>query len=175
MYMSASLKDSSEHKGGRTWLNEMAESSALMSGALRVMHPNLYLLGRSSIEKLGQRADLKDIVKIWSLVFNGVQVISNRECPIHRDNNSKHEWYDLLATLGPYESATVEMPDVGVRMAYPTGTLLGLCGRVIRHGVLAADRERICIAHYMRENVQRRLGNANTGWSRWDDYRNEQV
>lgn len=54
MYMSASLKDSSEHKGGRTWLNEMAESSALMSGALRVMHPNLYSLGRSSIEKLAQ-------------------------------------------------------------------------------------------------------------------------
>lgn len=171
MHMSANLKNGAEGNGGRKWLIEIAESSALISSAMRVMHPKLYQLGRSSMEKLTERQDLHEVVKIWSSIFNGVQVISNRECPIHRDNSSRHEWYDLLATVGPYKSTVMEMPDIGIRLNYPSGTLVALCGRVVRHGVAAADGERICVAYYMRENVQRRLGVVEANWSRWDDHR----
>jgi RNA polymerase subunit RPABC4/transcription elongation factor Spt4 len=172
MNMSASLKQGRTGDKGRQWLTASGESLALLSAVLRVIHPEQYALGRSTMEKLAGRADLFDVVKIWSSVFNGLQVISNRECPIHRDNKSRSEWYDLLATIGPYRSAVFEMPGIGIRLAYPTSTVIGLCGRVLRHGVSAADGERICIAQYMRENVQRRVGNINTGWSRWDYYRN---
>jgi RNA polymerase subunit RPABC4/transcription elongation factor Spt4 len=172
MNMLASLKQGQKGNSGRKWLKEIAESLAFFSAVLRVIHPELYALGQSTMERLAGRADLLEVLEIWSLVFNGLQAISNRECPIHRDTKSRSEWYDLLATIGPYRSAVFEIPGVGVRLAYPSGTVIGLCGRLLRHGVSAADGEHICIAQYMRENVQKRVGTMSAGWSRWDYYRN---
>jgi RNA polymerase subunit RPABC4/transcription elongation factor Spt4 len=168
--MSASLKPNQERKGGRRWLSEIGETLAFLSGVLRVMHPHQYALGRATMEQLIDREDLRDVLTLWPSIFNGLQAISNRECPIHRDHNTRCEWYDLLATIGPYRSAILEMPGLGLQFAYNAGTLVGLCGKMLRHGVSEADGERICLAQYMRENVQKRCGNTNVNWSRWDYY-----
>jgi len=111
-----------------------------------------------------------DLVGIWSSVFNGCQVLSNRETPIHRDNNSRVEWYDLLCSVGPYHGARFEMPTVGLQFSYDTGVVMALCGKVLRHGVSPTPGERICIAYYMRENVQARLGSTYAGWCNRDGY-----
>jgi hypothetical protein len=162
---SASLKLENSNTGGRAWLCDIAESSALISAVLRVVHPDQYLMGRSAIEKMGEREPLIAVLAIWISVFNAVQILSNRETPRHRDRSSP-PWYDILTTVGPYQSAMFELPGVGLRFPYNSGTIISLCGRILRHGVSEADGDRVCLAYYMRENVQRRLGSTFAGWSK---------
>ena len=163
---SASLKKHLEHKGSHRWLREMEESSALLSAVLHVIHPELYASGRAAMEALRAQDEFHEVMEMWSSVFSGVQAISNRECPWHRDNKSQSEWYDLLTTVGPYNMAICDIPGVGMQFEYLSGTVIGLGGRILRHGVSAADGERICLAYYMREAVLRRLGQSDVSWSR---------
>jgi len=115
--------------------------------------------------------DLQEALELWTSIFNGVQIISNRETPIHRDFQSRPEWYDLLVTVGPYKDTVFELPGIGIRFAYNSGTVIGLSGKVLRHGVTETEGERICLAYYMRENVQRRLGTNLASWNTWDSYK----
>jgi hypothetical protein len=149
----------------------MQESSVLLSSIIRVIHPELFDMGMDAMHHLGLHSDLSDVLKLWFSIFNGASVISNRETPTHRDNFSRSQWYDLLTTVGPYQEAILELPGVGLRFMYASGTVIGLCGRVLRHGVSEAGGERICVAYYMRENVQRRLNTQLASWNTWDSYR----
>ena len=143
----------------------------ILSSITRVIHPELFEMGLDSMSKMSNQETLKDVLDLWWSVFNGVQVISNRETPVYHDHSSLSCWYDLLTTMGPYKTAHLELPGVGLRFSYGSGTVIGLCGRVLRHGVSLADEERICVAYYMRENVQRRLGSKLASWNFWDNYR----
>lgn len=143
----------------------MQESSILFSALLSVIHPNLYLMGMQAMERLPMHCDNAGIYEIWASLFHGVQVLANRATPVHRDNGSWHPWFDLLATMGPYHSAFLYLPGAGVYLAYSSGTVVGLCGRVLSHGVSVAEGERMCLAYYMRKNVQSRLRVHPAGWS----------
>jgi hypothetical protein len=165
--MSASLKPAHTNKGGRDWLSSIAESSLVLSSIIRVIHPELFEMGMQAMQAMQACGNLIEVLNLWYSIFNGVQVISNRETPIHRDNFTRSEWYDLLATVGPYHGAIFELPGLGIRLAYNSGTVIGLCGRVLQHGVSIADGERICLAYFMRQNIQRRLGTTMATWSDW--------
>ena len=65
---------------------------------------------------------------------------------------------DLLVTAGPYSDCWMELRSLGVRLAYDSGTAVAMCGKVVPHAVSDCDGERACIAYYMRDNVQARLG-----------------
>jgi hypothetical protein len=169
--MSASIKPEQAHKGGRDWLASIAESSLVLSSVIKVIHPKLFEMGIQAMRAMQRQANLMEVLNLWYSIFNGVSVISNREAPIHRDNLAQSEWYDLLATVGPYHGAIFELPGLGIRLAYDSGTVIGLCGRVLKHGVSDSCGERICLAYYMRGNVQRRLGTTSATWSNWDLYR----
>jgi hypothetical protein len=168
---SVTLRSENLHRGGAGWLKAMAESSTLLSSILRVIHPELFFMGLEAMKKMGLEADPPEVLKLWYSLFNGVQIISNRETPVHRDHNSRWEWYDLLTTVGPYKNAILVFPGLGLTFQYNSGTVLGICGRLIRHGVSEAEGERICVAYFMRENVQKRLETSFAGWSKWDSYR----
>jgi hypothetical protein len=165
--MSASLKPGQADKGGRDWLSSIAESSLVLSSIIKVIHPKLFEMGMEAMKTMRGHGDLLEVLDLWYSIFNGVQVISNRETPIHRDNFTQSEWYDLLATVGPYHGAIFELPGLGIRFVYNSGTVIGLSGRVLKHGVSIADGERICLAYHMRENVQRRLESTLATWSDW--------
>jgi len=166
--MSSTLKEANRHKGGPEFLTAVGESSALLSAIIRVIHPELFEMGMEAMTKIRAETDLVEILKLWCSIFNGVQVISNREAPVHRDHIVRWEWYDLLATVGPYQTAIFELPGAGIRFFYDSGTVIGICGRVLRHGVSEANGERICLAYYMRENVQKRLGTKYASWNNLD-------
>ena len=59
----------------------------------------------------------------------------------------------------------MELTNVGLTFQYNTGVIVALCGRILRHGVSPTDGDRICLAYYMRENVQLRLGSSLARWS----------
>jgi hypothetical protein len=115
--------------------------------------------------KLAEMEEADDLINLWTSLFNGCQVISNRETPIHRDNFSAITWYDLLCSVGPYPGADLELTNVGLTFQYNTGVILALCGRLLRHGVSATEGDRMCLSYYMRANVQRHLGSTPAGWS----------
>jgi len=169
---SASLKSHNPIREGRDWLVSIAESSVVLSSVVRVIHPELFDMGMECMQKMYCQEDLREVLCMWYSVFNGASIISNRETPVHRDHSTRFEWYDLLATVGPYERAYFSLPGVGLTFLYQSGTLLGFCGWLLWHGVSEANGERMCLAYYMRENVQRRLGTRFATWNRWDNYKN---
>jgi hypothetical protein len=165
MHPSATLKSTAKHPYCRDWLKANAESAALLSGLLRVIHPELFQMARQAMRKLEAMDEADDLVNLWTSVFNGCQVLSNRETPLHRDNYSCAEWYDVLCSIGPYTGADLELANVGLTFQYNTGVVLAICGRMLRHGVSATQGDRMCLSYYMRENVQSRLGSKAAGWS----------
>ncbi|THH15727.1 hypothetical protein EW146_g4796 [Bondarzewia mesenterica] len=138
-----------------------------LNGILRIIHPEQYFAGIECIEKLGDITDIGELVRRWPSVFNGVSVIAQRLTPPHRDGNSRAEWYDLLATIGPYQNGTFELPGIGVSFQYNSGTVIALCGQVLTHSVPNVDGERVCFAWFMRDNVHERLGIRARGWMEW--------
>jgi len=168
---SASLRQKNYQGAGQAWLIDISESFTLLSSIVRVIHPKLYAMGIETIKKMGMAGSPQEVLQIWYSIFNGVQIISNRETPVHRDHNTRWEWYDLLTTVGPYQEAILELPGVGLKFSYESGTVLGISGRLLRHGVSEADGERMCVAYFMRENVQNRMETKYAGWNNWDSYR----
>ncbi|KII83092.1 hypothetical protein PLICRDRAFT_119857, partial [Plicaturopsis crispa FD-325 SS-3] len=155
------------------WLEDMAESLALINAVMGIIHPELYLCGRETLLKLGRSTEgesLAYVLRKWGSVFNGAAIIGNRETPIHRDNNSRGQWYDLLATVGTYDDAVMEIPVVGIRLDYSGGTMVGLAGRILSHGVSRSVGERLCLAFYMRDKVHQRMGTRCAGWMDYGRY-----
>jgi hypothetical protein len=119
----------------------MQESSVLLSAIIQVIHLQLFQMGMEAMHHLGSHTDLSDVLKLWYSIFNGVSVISNQETPTHQDNFSQCQWYDLLTTVRPYVEAILKLLGVRLKFKYASGTVVGLCGRILRHGVSVADRE----------------------------------
>lgn len=161
---SASLRIGSGAAHTRQWLAAMMSSSLLLSAMLAVMHPDQYVMCRACIKRLPSHCDDAEALNWWYSLFNGVQIISNRETPLHRDNGTQLPWLDVLATVGPYRGGTFHLPGIGLDLKYSSGTVIGLCGRLLRHGVSGVDGERICVAYFMRSNVQQRVDTKLAQW-----------
>jgi hypothetical protein len=156
----------------KTWVTEFKEASSLLSAIMSIIHPELYKAARTVLIGLGDQEDLLPALQKWASVFNGVQVIGNRDTLIHRDYNSRCEWYDILASIGPYESAKCYLPTIRVRLSYGLGTIVGIGGKLLPHEVMFGDGERICYAYFMRSNVHERMQVQNCGWSTIDHVAN---
>ena len=70
--------------------------------------------------------------------------------------------------MGPYVNAEMKLYNIGAKIHYPAGTLVGIGGKVIEHGVEDFEGERVCVAYFMRENVMHRVGAKTEGWSTLD-------
>lgn len=149
----------------QNWLRDNLEFLAICGGLLSIIHPELYELGAKAIQRLSDDPrylrdpeHLQDALRYWIVPFSGVAIISQRETPTHRDVGCRPNWYDLLTTLGEYEGATMRLPDLGYCLQYESGTMIGLCARVIRHGVEKQIPGRVCVSLFVRDNVLDRLG-----------------
>lgn len=150
----------------------MQETFQLANAITGVIHPALYEMGRDSLAKIRQVDYLEDMASTWDSVFTGIQIISNRETPAHRDSYSAAEWYDLLYTFGSYRNGHLELPGVGVKFRYDSGTMIALGGHLLQHRVARVDGERACIAFYMRENVHSWLQTPPASWMTSSYYNN---
>ncbi|KDQ49042.1 hypothetical protein JAAARDRAFT_144021 [Jaapia argillacea MUCL 33604] len=156
--------------GTQHWLAAIARCNAVLNAILSVIHPQLYLVVRAARYALKSDPSFASLMEFWNSVYTGVAVIANRETPIHRDPQCPSKWYDLLATVGPYTGAELELRGVGLRFAYASGTIVGLSGYVLKHGVSSCTGERVCYAYFMRSKVVSRLGIPIDATSRVDQY-----
>jgi hypothetical protein len=125
-------------------------------------------LGSKAIEKLKQGQGLHehhDIVNLWPSFFSGIEVISNRRTPSHRDAQAAPPVYDFLVSAGTHKEAWMVLPDVQAKLSYNPGTVVAVCGRVLRHAVPDwVEGERLCFAHFIRDNVHERLNIRRPDW-----------
>jgi hypothetical protein len=134
------------------------------------MHPEQYFDGIRNMSALQQLAlsgqlAIEHVIYHWASVFNALSIISNRESPFHRDPLSRLQWFDILTSTGTYENATVSLPNLGIEMKYAPGVMLGISGKLVRHGVHRVEGARICWAWYMRESVHRYTQTPRGEWS----------
>lgn len=173
----ASLKPDSMLSHSERFLQQTKETSALLAAILAVAHPELYVSGCKTFELLradpdltGSELELTLALEHWSSVFHGLSVMVNRETPLHRDMNTRPEWYDMLATVGTYTDAVLELPGLGIGLRYRSGTVVPISGKVLLHGVAKVDRDRVCLAYYMRDMMGNRVGSQPAGWFNYWTY-----
>lgn len=127
------------------------------------MHPHLYKASRQVFRSL-VNDDVHRYMAMWGLPFTAVSMISNRSSIFHRDTKAAYTMYDLLVTVGPGSGTKLVLPDLNVSIEYSPGTVVGIAGRLIRHGVTADKSARLCHAYYFRDSVFRRCGVMNAGY-----------
>ena len=170
--MSAALKRGAATVGAAAWLKCMEDSLILLGAILKVVHPELYHTSLAGLLTLGGREPYEPVLQQWGTPFNALSIIVNRQAPLHRDTQTRNEWYDMLLSIGDYSSAELHLPGLGLDFTYPSGTMVIFSGSLLRHGVTVRDADRICIAHYMRDVVQDRLQTDIAGWATVADIEN---
>lgn len=142
------------------------EVEKFLNLTLSLINPGLFQMGLEMLQKLRHMDLTKDIAHKWQSVYSGIAIISNRITPPHRDSKGKPEWFDsLLNYSGTDTSPRLVIEDIGLDLQYSSGTVVGFCGTVFKHGVDKWGRgDRICYAQFMREAVRERLGVNPAGW-----------
>ena len=68
----------------------------------------------------------KDIANEWQSVYTGINVISNRLTPAHRDSKGRPEWFNTLANYCDGDSQPrLQITDLGLDLEYSSGTVVG--------------------------------------------------
>jgi hypothetical protein len=146
-------------------LKETKNVEKFLSLALSLIHPDLFRSGNLMLKKLRTLETTKEIASDWDSVYTGIQIISNRITPAHRDSKGRPEWYDLLAAVGGGSKPHLRIRDLGLELEYSSGTGVGLTGTILEHEVQAwGGGDRVCYAHFMREAVRKRLEVDPAGW-----------
>jgi hypothetical protein len=161
------------------FVESIAPGEILHNAILSLIAPDLYDAGIQAISRLKNDeterylASLHPHVSRWPSVFSAWQIIINRVTPPHRDRGAAPSMYDVLTSVGTHTSSNLLLSDCGTTLSYGPGTVIAICGRVLRHGVQSWEGgERICVAHYFRDNVLNRLHVRAPDWvvidSFWD-------
>ena len=118
------------------WLEMTNEVEKFLNLTLSLINPGLFQMGLEMLQKLRDMDLTKDIAHKWQSVYSGIAIISNRITPPHHDSKGKPEWFDsLLNYSGTDTSPHLVIEDVGLDLQYSSGTVVGFCSTVFKHGV----------------------------------------
>lgn len=134
---------------------EFEESGGLLDGILAVAHPELYAAAQDLMTKLSTvHAPSTFLMHTWPSSFTSIQVIANRQTPLHRDMSSKPGWLDLLLSLGNYgQDVILEVRSLGISLLYRSGSIVPLSSKLLLHGIPRVHLDRVCYALYLNKAV----------------------
>jgi hypothetical protein len=165
--------DFSSRSGG-SFVDKVAHCELLHNAMMTLIAPELHSIGEEAVMKLKrgeQLFRLHENVERWPSIFSAFQVIVNRITPPHRDSGSAPAFYDLLTSAGSHKSCTFRVCDMDFGLSYAPGTVIAVAGKILKHEVAGWEGgERICIAHYMRDNVLDCLGLQRSKWVEMNTY-----
>lgn len=152
--------------GSEQWLKKSNRLERFLNLTISLINPQLFRSGLEMLRKLRNLGETEEIANRWQSVYTGIAVISNRKTPSHRDRKGRPEWYDLLVSYsGPNTRPRLLIDDIGLDLKYSSGTVVGLCGSIFSHEVSSwGVGDRVCYAHFMREEVRDRLDVTPAGW-----------
>lgn len=136
------------------FLDTAKDAFSIVSGVLYIIHPEQYQMGRSIQDQMIRRNRCASTVRNWPSVMSALSVISNRETPYHRDNQSRMPWFDILTSVGPYTIAPLYLSPFRFRVNNTPGSICAFSGMAMRHAVRKCQLSRISFAWYMREYVR---------------------
>ncbi|KAG2063083.1 hypothetical protein BDR04DRAFT_986501, partial [Suillus decipiens] len=96
-------------------------------------------------------------LQFWASVFNCAVVMSNSECPLYRDPRSTPEGFDVMSSIGHYCDGLMTLFNLGIRLRYNSGAMVGCSGCIVRHGVTYTGN-RIVWAWFMRDTLHNFVG-----------------
>ncbi|KAK7686465.1 hypothetical protein QCA50_010689 [Cerrena zonata] len=143
---------------GEAWMSDFLDAGSMISGILRIMHPDQYRMQWEVVLALRRDSRFADVLDVWPSIFQAISVIANRQAPLHRDPKGNYYWYDILVSVGQYTKAHLCLEPLGFQMHNRPGTVVGFSGKGIRHGVAEADGQRFSHAFYLRTDVQQYCG-----------------
>jgi hypothetical protein len=156
------------------WIQDTHKFERFLNLTLSLIHPELFEMGLHMLRKLRKEDYTRDISREWQSVYTGISAIVNRITPGHRDSKGRPEWFDLLVNYnnkGKGSNPRLFIEDVGLDLNYSSGTVIALCGSVLKHEVRQwGGGDRICMAHFMREAVRKRLNVHAAGWVEQSTY-----
>jgi hypothetical protein len=142
------------------YLRNDQESLCLLGAVFALIHPQLAAIGLSVLRGVQQNLirtattqSLGPVRQLYPSPATAFSIISNRETYLHRDGKGYSPYYDILTTLGNYRGGRLEVPGIGLRFKYNPGTIVGLCGKVLAHGVGEVDGDRFCHVQYFHRSV----------------------
>lgn len=161
-----------ERSPGRRWLSAMEETQALVTGILRIMHPELYHTSCEAMERIRKDSRFRDSIDNWGSPFTAMSIIVNRHCEVHRDGKSRNPYFDILASVGDFDVVDFLLDSVGLVVKVQPGGVVGLCGHILSHGAGRCDGNRVCHAWYMRSSVHGCMEVDPASWMNQSIYRN---
>ncbi|KAF8421561.1 hypothetical protein L210DRAFT_877735 [Boletus edulis BED1] len=162
--VSSLLKGSQTDQSARGWIEANTDQLAILSAAMAIMHPDMYVTGREALVQLGKWAaeegqtDMLDVLKIWPTVFSVGSIVANRASWLHWDLNGRPQWFDFLVTCGAYDDLDLVLPCLGLQLWYNPGTGVAMSGHLLQHGVSSISGDRGVISLYMWDNVHEHRG-----------------
>ncbi|KAI0344907.1 hypothetical protein BDW22DRAFT_1326555 [Trametopsis cervina] len=142
----------------RAWVRPMLPFRDTFSFVAALCYP-LQLIQQTKCERrLREDERFKDCFDTWTYPGHGLAIISNRQTPLHRDRKTSTGMYDLLATCGKYNDGDFMIEELGLRLRYKSGTMIGLAGGLLRHGAEVGDGERVAFASFMRQELMEAVG-----------------
>jgi len=155
-------------------MDQVQHSEGLCNSIMALISPELYDSGLKAIELIKQGREMAKRhphQQLWPSIFSGSQVIVNWVTPPHRDSGGCPMHYDLLVSAGTHTQAKLDVQEFGVHLSYRPGDVVALCGKVFLHEVEDwSGGERVCVSHYMKDNVHERLEVHRPNWPREEDY-----
>ena len=172
--MSALLKLSWQDNRVRGWLGATRKQAAILSGAVVIMHPEMYHTGREALVRLGQWAalenhpDICEVLVVWPSIYNVASIMMNWASPIHVDHFGRPQWMDLLVTFGNYMDLHFIISSIHSRFLYEPGMVIALSGQLLLHGVGHTNGDCGVILYYMQDNVHEFI---TIPWCNYMEYR----
>ena len=148
------------------------EVESFLNLTLSLVHPELFKSGFLMLQKLRHLEKTSAVASEWQSVYSGIAIICNRITPSHRDSKGRPEWFDTLLSYSDSRARPMlKIEDLGMDLTYPSGTVVSFCGSIFKHEVKSwGNGDRVCYAHFMRENVRKRLDVPPAGWVNRDMY-----
>jgi hypothetical protein len=165
------------------YLRQNKGSLALLGAVLALIHPQLAVRGFSILRGI-QNGEIINVATnslreervLWPSPFSAFSILSNRATLLHRDGKGLAPFYDIVTTIGDYVDGRFDVPGIGLRFQYNPGTIIGICGKVLEHGVPEVDGDRFCIVQYFHKKVLEvvaegfQRNQAFMGWMKQSDF-----
>ncbi|KAG1743909.1 hypothetical protein EDB19DRAFT_1906989 [Suillus lakei] len=158
---------------GWSFSQAMYRLVALITAALRVMHPKLYWSSLATKLAMGLWAadkkldEMGDHLREWASVFTALIIMCNHCSPLHHDPLSCAQWFDVMTTFSNYGIASMKIPNLGIKIAYPAGCMVARSGQIIRHGLDMANGDRTAWVWYMKDDVHEFVDIPRAGYSEY--------
>ena len=160
-----------KHSPGGQFISKIEEVHGLLSGILRIMHPQQYHASMKAMQRILTSPKHTEIIDRWGCPFNALSIIVNRRCRPHRDTKSRISYFDLLGSFGNFTDFQFHMKSIGVTVNVQSGGMIGLCGHLILHEASECVGDRVCYAWYMRGSVHSAMEVAPASWMNQQVYR----